>query len=61
MDSFILIFRNYRTNGLQWQRLGVSRKKVLARNRKIEKGSAFLWSYIESIVNDAVEKGFLKP
>lgn len=61
MDSFMPILHNYRTNGLQWQRLDVSREKILSRNRRIERGSTILWSYIESIVNDAVEKGFLKP
>lgn len=61
MDSFMPILHNYRTKGLQWQRLDVSREKVLSRNRRIEKGSAILWNYIESIVNDAVEKGYLKP
>lgn len=61
MDSFMPILHNYRTKGLQWQRLDVSREKVLSRNRRIERGSAILWNYIESIVNDAVEKGYLKP
>jgi putative hydrolase of HD superfamily len=61
MDSFMPILHNYKTNGLQWQRLGVTREKVLSKNRKIESGSRFLWSYIEGIVNDAVEKGILKP
>jgi putative hydrolase of HD superfamily len=61
MDSFMPILHNYKTNGLQWQRLGVTREKVLSRNRRIESGSRTLWSYIEGIVNHAVEKGFLKP
>ncbi|RAV10139.1 HD domain-containing protein [Paenibacillus contaminans] len=61
MDSFMPILHNYKTSGLQWQRLGVTREKVLSRNRRIENGSRFLWSFIEGIVNDAVEKGFLKP
>lgn len=55
------ILHNYRTSGLQWKKLGVSREKVLSRNRRIENGSAILWSYIENIVNDAVEKVFLEP
>ncbi|QGR00220.1 HD domain-containing protein [Paenibacillus psychroresistens] len=56
MDSFMPILHNYKTNGLQWQRLGATREKVLSRNRRIESGSKFLWNYIEGIVNDAVEK-----
>ncbi|WP_199613862.1 HD domain-containing protein [Paenibacillus alkalitolerans] len=61
MDSFMPILHNYRTSGLQWKKLGVTREKVLSRNRRIENGSTILWSYIENIVNDAVEKGFLEP
>jgi putative hydrolase of HD superfamily len=41
--------------------LGVTREKVLSRNRRIENGATILWSYIENLVNDAVEKGFLEP
>jgi putative hydrolases of HD superfamily len=61
MDSFMPILHNYRTNGLQWQRLNVSSAEVISGNRRIESGSIILWNYIESIVNDAVNKGFLKP
>ncbi len=60
LDSFMPILHNYRTKGLQWQRLNVTREKVLSRNRRIERGSKQLWEYIVSIVNDAVEKGYLK-
>lgn len=42
MDSFMPILHNYCTQGLQWQRLGVSSERVLNRNKHIEKGSEFL-------------------
>lgn len=60
MDSFMPILHNYKTKGLQWQRLNVTSDKVLSRNQRIEKGSKILWEYIEIIVKDAVEKGCLK-
>lgn len=60
MDSFMPILHNYRTQGLQWQRMGVSSDRVLARNKHIEKSSEFLWEYIKSIVADGVKKGYLK-
>lgn len=59
MDSFMPILHNYKTKGLQWQRLNVTSDKVLSRNRRIEKGSKVLWEYIQMIVKDAVEKGYL--
>lgn len=61
LDSFMPILHNYMTQGLQWQRLNVTREKVLSKNRRIERGSEQLWEYIVSIVNDIVEKGYLKP
>jgi putative hydrolase of HD superfamily len=60
MDSFMPILHNYKTNGLQWQRLNVTSDNVLARNQRIEKGSEELWDYIKSIVDDAVEKGYIE-
>ncbi|MGE5607259.1 MAG: hypothetical protein ACM3YE_16405 [Bacteroidota bacterium] len=39
---------------------GVTTEKVLERNKRIEKGSKILWDYIQNIVKDAVEKGYLK-
>ncbi len=60
LDSFMPILHNYKTKGLQWQKLGVTAERVLERNKRIEKGSEFLWVYIKNIVKDAVEKGYLK-
>lgn len=60
LDSFMPILHNYKTKGLQWQKLGVTAERVLERNKRIEKGSELLWDYIENIVKDAVEKGYLK-
>ncbi len=59
-DTFMPIYHNYRTKGLQWQRLNVTSEKVLNRNRHIKKGSGEIWSYVESMVKDAVEKGYLE-
>ena len=60
LDSFMPILHNYKTKGLQWQKHGVTAERVLERNKRIEKGSEFLWGYIENIVKDAVKKGYLK-
>lgn len=60
LDSFMPILHNYRTKGLQWQRLHVTRDQVLTRNRRIERGSPVLWEYVQDIVNDAVTRGYLR-
>lgn len=61
VDTFMPIYHNYKTKGLQWQRLKVTSDKVLTRNSHIQHGSEEIWEYIQSIVKDAVEKGYLKP
>ena len=54
------ILHNYKTKGLQWQKLGVTAEMVLERNKEIGEGSAILWDYVQNIVREAVEKGFLQ-
>lgn len=61
IDSFMPFLHNYVTKGLQWQRLGVTSDKVLERNKlRVESGSKVLYEYIETIVKEAVNKGYLK-
>jgi len=59
MDSFMPLLHNYKTKGLQWQRLNVTSDMVLSKNKKIKEGSTLLWNYIKDIIYDAVEKGYL--
>lgn len=61
VDTFMPIYHNYKTKGLQWQRLNVTSDKVLTRNSHIQRGSEEIWEYVQSIIKDAVEKGYLKP
>lgn len=60
LDSFMPALHNYKTQGIQWQRHGITAERVLARNRRIENGSEPLWNYIQTMVQDAVDKGYLK-
>lgn len=59
MDSFMPILHNYKTKGLQWKKLNVTSDKVLLKNKRIGRGSTLLWNYIQDIIKDAVEKGYL--
>ena len=59
IDRFMPILHNYITEGAQWHRFGVKSDKVLAKNKIIEEGSAFLWKYVEHIVEDSIQKGYL--
>jgi putative hydrolase of HD superfamily len=52
---------NYLNKGGTWRQNGVTADKVLARNRPIEDGSAHLWRHAKGWIDDALEKGYLKP
>ncbi len=61
VDTFMPIYHNYSTKGLQWQKLNVTAARVLERNKHIQQGSPVIWAYVEAMVKDAVDKGYLKP
>ncbi|NUQ66618.1 MAG: HD domain-containing protein [Pirellulales bacterium] len=61
LDRFQPILHNYYTQGKAWQRHGITSDQVIARNRHIAEGTPDLWSHVESLIQDAVEKGYLQP
>jgi putative hydrolases of HD superfamily len=60
LDRLMPLMHNYYSNGKTWQEHGVPAAKVLERNRHIEDGSAGLWVLAKSLLEDAIEKGWLK-
>jgi putative hydrolases of HD superfamily len=61
LDSFMPIFHNYKTNGLQWKKYKITNKQVLMRNKRIESASVTLWQYVQEMIKDATCKGYLLP
>lgn len=59
VDRFLPIMHNYLTKGLNWQAFGVTPTMVLTRNSPIQDGSEFLWKFVNDIVDEAKEKGYL--
>lgn len=59
VDRFQPMLLNCRTEGSAWRRHGVTRDRVVARNRHIADGSAELWTYAEQMVQAAVDRGHL--
>ncbi|MDD3298563.1 MAG: HD domain-containing protein [Firmicutes bacterium] len=59
LDRFQPLLHNYRTCGRSWKKHGITKDKVLGRNRPIEKGSRQLWAYVEEMIESAVDKGYL--
>jgi putative hydrolases of HD superfamily len=60
LDRFIPMLHNYHSQGRAWNENGVTEDRVLKRNACINDGAADIWSYAQSLVRDAVAKGYLK-
>ena len=60
LDRLMPLLHNYHCQGKTWQEHDVPAAKVLDRNRHIRQGSQGLWDFAESLIHDAVKKGFLK-
>ena len=59
VDRFQPVLLNCRTEGGGWKRHGVTQDRVVARNSKIAEGSAALWTFVEKMIQETAEKGFL--
>jgi len=59
LDRFMPQLHNYYTGGKSWSEHGVTADRVLERNAGIAEGSVKLWERTQSLLNDAVAKGFL--
>lgn len=60
LDRLMPLLHNYHSRGKTWQEHGVCAARVLDRNRHIAEGSPELWEFAQSLIQDAVKKGFLK-
>ena len=60
LDRFQPLLHNYFTEGHSWRQHGIQKKQVLSRMQPVDEGSAFLWDYVVTLIDDAVEKGLLK-
>lgn len=61
LDRVQPVLLNYHTQGKSWLSRGVTRGQVIERNRHIERGAPALWAYVRSLIDDAVERGYLNP
>jgi len=60
LDRLQPLLNNYYTDGKAWQKHGVKRHQVVARNSWIAEGAPKLWRYALELIEDAVEQGILK-
>jgi putative hydrolase of HD superfamily len=59
LDRFQPLLHNYFTQGHSWRQHGIQKKQVLSRMQPVEEGAPALWNYVTSLIDDAVEKGYL--
>ena len=60
LDRLMPLMHNYYSGGKTWREHGVIASKVRERNRHIADGSPALWALAQSLIGDAVKKGYLK-
>lgn len=60
LDRLQPFLHNYFTRGYTWQKHGIRKDQVIKRMRTVDDGSHHLWNYVSNLIDDAVEKGFLK-
>jgi putative hydrolase of HD superfamily len=59
LDRLQPLINNYYTDGKAWQKHGVKRQQVVARNCCIEEGAPALWRYASGLIDDAVKRSIL--
>lgn len=60
MDRVQPVLLNYMNKGGTWQEHNVKKEQVIRRNQHIKDGAPKLWEFISELLDDAVEKGYLK-
>lgn len=60
LDRLEPVILNYNTKGHTWQRPGITSEKVFKRVSILEKNAPKLWEYAKWMINDSIEKGYLK-
>lgn len=60
IDRLLPLLHNYHSRGMTWKENNITADQVCAVNAHISQGSESIWEYMKSLIEDAVEKGFLK-
>ncbi len=60
MDRFEPLLQNTSNGGGTWTEFDVSYQKVYDKKKAIKNGSATVWDYAESLINQSVDSGILK-
>ncbi|HEX4453053.1 MAG TPA: HD domain-containing protein [Kofleriaceae bacterium] len=62
VDRVQPILQNYYTDGASWRAHGITAAQVRAKNGPLgEAGAPAVWAHVETLIDDAVSRGWLKP
>ena len=59
LDCLMPLLHNLHTRGKSWQEHNITKDQVTTHNRAMNDGSAQLWQFAQSIIEQAVTKGYL--
>jgi putative hydrolase of HD superfamily len=60
LDSLQPVLMAFYNKGWSWQQHGLIKSQVLEKKKIIEEGSASLWEYTKSLLEEAAERGYIK-
>lgn len=60
MDSFLVIFQNFKNRGGTWKVHDIPKSKVIDRQRPVKQGDPALWEKVEEVLDRSCSKGFLR-
>lgn len=61
LDRLMPLLHNFHTGGRSWREHRITRSQVMERMRPVREGSEALWRLAVSIIDQAVERGYLIP
>lgn len=60
LDRLEPVMQNYFNNGHAWKKHNISSKQVMEKNSIIESGSKALWDYAKSLIEECIDKDYIK-
>jgi putative hydrolase of HD superfamily len=59
VDRYLPLLHNYYTEGSTWRGHRVTSDQVMQRMACVEQGAPALWPYVQTLIDDAVQRGYL--
>ena len=59
LDNFQPLFLNHTTGGNSWKEHLVKKSQIYWRNRRTEEGSEKIWTYMQELIEENIQKGMI--